>query len=256
VARSENSTVMEIRVLSTHEEFREAVALQKGIWGFKDVDLLPLRLFVVASKIGGEALGAFASGRMIAFSLAIPGIKPDGKHYWHSHMLGVLPEYRDTGVGRRMKLRQRENALKRGLDLIEWTFDPLELKNAYFNIERLGAVVRRYVLNQYGMTSSRLHAGLPTDRCVAEWWLAHERVRRVIEEGKPAQRPEAAARIVVPSDIGEIRHTHPKRAREIQAHVSEQFVRLFSEGLAVVGFERRPGEGVYLLAPWDSESSA
>lgn len=255
MARGENAAVMEIRALSTHEEFREAVALQKRIWGFKDVDLLPVRLFVVASKIGGEALGAFDSGRMVAFSLAIPGIKPGGKYYWHSHMLGVLPEYRDTGLGRRMKLQQRENALQRGLDLIEWTFDPLELKNAYFNIEKLGAVIRRYVLNQYGTTSSRLHAGLPTDRCVAEWWLRHERVRNAIE-GKPAQRPDTAARIAVPSDIAEIRHSNPERAREIQAHVSEQFVRLFSERLAVVGFERKPDEGVYLLGPWDSESSA
>jgi predicted GNAT superfamily acetyltransferase len=246
---------MEIRTLATLAEFREAVALQKKIWAFKDIDLLPVRLFVVASKIGGEALGAFDGERMVAFSLAIPGLKPGGKFYWHSHMLGVLAEYRNYGVGRMLKLRQRENALARGIDLIEWTFDPLELKNAYFNIQRLGAIVRRYVINQYGTTSSRLHGGLPTDRCVAEWWLLHPRVRRLVEEGKPPAPPPAAARIAVPADIEELRHSDRRRAREIQERVSNEFVRLFAEGLAVVGFERREQEGAYLLAPWDFESN-
>ncbi len=255
MAGSQAKPVIEVRTLTTHDEFHEAVALQKQIWGFKDIDLLPVRLFVVASKIGGQALGAFDQGKMIAFGLAIPGIKPGGKFYWHSHMLGVLPEYRNYGVGRMMKLRQRQDALARGVDLIEWTFDPLELKNAYFNIERLGAVVRRYVLNQYGTTSSRLHGGLPTDRCVAEWSLDHPRVRRVVDEGQPLTPPAAAARIAVPADIEQIRHKDKRRAREIQERVSSQFVSFFAEGLAVVAFQREEQEGVYLLAPWDSESN-
>ena len=164
--------MIEIGPLTAHTEFRDAVRLQQDIWGFDDIELLPLRLFVVASKIGGQAFGAFDGGRMIGFCLAIPGLKPGGKSYLHSHMLGVLPEYRDSGIGRRLKLAQRDEALARGIDLIEWTFDPLEIKNAYFNIERLGAIVRRYVPNQYGITSSPLHGGLPTDRCIAEWWIA------------------------------------------------------------------------------------
>ncbi len=90
-------------------------------------------------------------------------------------MLGVVDDYRNAGVGRRLKLAQREEALARGIDLVEWTFDPLEIKNAFFNIERLGAIVRRYVQNQYGITASPLHGGLPTDRCVAEWWLRSPR---------------------------------------------------------------------------------
>src|SRR5208283_845949 len=105
-----------------------------------------------------------------------PGIKPGPKTYLHSHMLGVLPEYRDAGIGRTLKLTQRDEARARGIDLIEWTFDPLEIKNAFFNIERLGAIVRRFVLNQYGTTSSPLNAGLPTDRCTAEWWISSPRV--------------------------------------------------------------------------------
>src|SRR6202012_2433270 len=104
--------------------------------------------------------------------------------YLHSHMLAVLPEYRNAGLGRRLKLAQRDDALSRGFDLMEWTFDPLEIKNAYFNLERLGAIARRYNVNQYGITSSPLQGGLPTDRLVAEWWLKSKRVEQLLANGK------------------------------------------------------------------------
>jgi predicted GNAT superfamily acetyltransferase len=196
--------MIEVRQLTTHPQFVEAVRLQQVIWGFEDIELLPVRLFVVATKVGGHAFGAYDSGRMIGFCLAIPGLKAGGKYYLHSHMLGVLPEYRNAGVGRMLKLAQRQEALGRGIELIEWTFDPLEIKNAYFNMERLGAVVRRYVLNQYGTTSSHLHGGLPTDRCVAEWWIGSPRAEATIN-GLPFERNTTEARISVPVDIAEIR---------------------------------------------------
>jgi predicted GNAT superfamily acetyltransferase len=208
----------DIEELSTHDQLRDAVALQKTIWGWDDADLLPFRMFVVATKIGGQALGVYRDGRMIAFCVSIPGVKPDGQVYLHSHMLGVLPEYRNAGLGRQLKLRQREDALARGIDLIEWTFDPLELKNAYFNIERLGAIVRRYVRNQYGISTSRLHGGIPTDRCVAEWWI-----RRA-----PQQVP-VSERIDVPDEI--------EAARAQQAEIAARFEDCFARGLAVIGME-------------------
>src|SRR6266704_1486673 len=242
-------SVIEIARLSTQEEFKIAVELQRTIWGFAEIELLPVRLFVVASKIGGQALGAFDGERMIAFCLAIPGLKAGGKGYLHSHMLGVLPEYNNRGVGRMLKLAQREEALQRGIDLIEWTFDPLELKNAYFNIEKLGAVIRRYVPNQYGTTSSFLHGGLPTDRCTAEWWIASDRVRAAVD-GRPVNRPAIEATIDVPSDIAELRQSDPKQAREIQKAVGERFRKLFDMGLAVIGFERSEEAGSYLLGFW------
>ena len=227
-------TVIQIRPLSEHAEFAEAVRLQKLIWGFADIELLPLRLFVVATRIGGQVLGAFDGDRMVGFCLAIPGMKPGNKSYLHSHMLGVLPEYRNAGVGRLLKLEQRTAALARGIDLIEWTFDPLEVKNAFFNIERLGAIVRRFVLNQYGISTSPLQGGLPTDRCIAEWWIAQPR-----REGLPI-----VERISVPAE---------SRSREIQKRVGDAFLEHFSKGLAVVGFERTPEAGTYLLTPWDSK---
>ena len=111
-------------------------------------------------------------------------------------------------MGRILKLAQRDDALSRGIDLIEWTFDPLEIKNAFFNMQRLGAIVRRYVPNQYGTTSSPLHGGLPTDRCIAEWWISSPRVKTVLE-GKRFEGNNVEARIAIPSDIATLRANEP-----------------------------------------------
>ena len=222
--------------LTSEAQFREAVRVQTTIWGFTDIDLLPVRFFVVASKIGGQVFGAYSDGRMVAFCLAIPGLKPDGKVYLHSHMLGVLPEYQNSGLGRRLKMHQKEDALARGIDLIEWTFDPLEIKNAYFNIARLGAIVRRYVRNQYGTTSSPLTGGLPTDRCVAEWWVSESPSHGPIAEG-----------VRLPVDIAAIRSGDPARARMIQSELADQFEAAFNRGLAVIGVERDDSWFTYLL---------
>lgn len=244
--------MIEVRALTDRQQFADAVRIQKIVWGFEEIELLPVRLFVVATKIGGQAFGAYSGEEMAGFCLALPGLKPNGSAYLHSHMLGVLSKYRNSGIGRILKLRQREDALARGISLMEWTFDPLEIKNAYFNIERLGAIVRRYVLNQYGTTSSHLHGGLPTDRCVAEWWLDSERVRAVLEGRKPEDR-ETEARVRVPAEIANLRQHNPRRAREIQKGISEELMEAFGRGLAVTGFERLDGAGTYLLGKWQSK---
>lgn len=236
--------MIEIRRLTELDQFTEAVHLQQEIWGFLDIELLPARLFVVANKIGGHLFGGYDGDRMIAFLVAIPGLKEASRGYLHSHMMGVLPEYRNRGLARSLKMAQKADALKRGIALIEWTFDPLELKNAYFNIEKLGAIMRRYLFNNYGTTSSRLHAGLPTDRLVAEWWV--EEPRRLA--------PAVEARIAIPADIADLRVADPAAAREIQLRASEQFTEHFMKGLAVVGFERSDDAGTYLLGPWHPHS--
>lgn len=243
-----NGAGITVQPLRTQEHFRGAVRLQKEIWQFEDIELLPVRLFVVATKVGGQAFGAFDGGEMVGFALAIPGIKPGYGSYLHSHMLGVTARYRNAGVGRMLKLSQREEAVSRGVELMEWTFDPLEIKNAYFNIERLGAVIRRYVRNQYGMTSSVLHGGLPTDRCIAEWWLRTDRVAKAIV-GDPC-RSTAEIRVEVPVDIAAIRESDPVRARDIQVRIGEELGAAFDRGLAVTGFERTKTSGTYLLGKW------
>jgi predicted GNAT superfamily acetyltransferase len=243
---------IEIHQLSELDEFAAVVRLQREIWGYQDVELLPQRLFVVADKIGGQVLGAFDGGKMVAFCLCIPGLKAGGKYYIHSHMLGVLAPYRNTGVGRRLKLAQRGWALGCQVDLIEWTFDPLQLKNAFFNIERLGAIVRRYVHNQYGTTTSRLHGGLPTDRLVPEWWIDSPRVHALLGGG-PLPRPAIEATIAVPAGVTGLLERDPQQAADVQARVGEQFDEHFRAGLAVVGFEKNEASGTYLLGQWESK---
>jgi predicted GNAT superfamily acetyltransferase len=219
--------MIRIQELRTDEQFRDAVVLQKIVWGYQDdTEVMPARLFVVAVKVGGQAFGAYDGEKLVGFLIAIPGLKPDGRPYLHSHMMGVLPEYRNHGIGRQLKLRQRDDAIARGIALIEWTFDPMQLKNAWFNIEGLGAIARRYVRNQYGISSSALQGGLPTDRLVAEWWVTAERVR-----------PPVADRIHVPAE----------RSLAIQEKMAHHFEAAFARGLAVFGIIREPEAIEYLL---------
>jgi len=240
--------VIEFRQLHKLDEFADVLRLQQVIWGFADTELLPIRFLVVVSKVGGHVFGAYDGAEMVGFCFAIPGVKPGRMPYLHSHMLGVLPAYHNAGIGRRLKLQQREEALSRGIQLIEWTFDPLELKNAFLNIEKLGAIVRRYYLNQYGTTSSPLHGGLPTDRCICEWWLDSPRVRSILAGETVARSPQE--RISYPADIARIRSEDNGRARQIQQANADRFLRAFEDGLAVTGFARDENEGTYLLEPW------
>ena len=243
-----SQAVIEIRQLHQLAEFEQVLHLQQIIWGFNDIELLPVRFLVVVSRIGGHVFGAYDGAEMIAFCFAIPGIKPTGKSYLHSHMLGVLPAYHNAGIGRRLKLRQRDDALARGIELIEWTFDPMELKNAFLNIEKLGAIVRRYNQNQYGHTASPLHGGLPTDRCYAEWWIDSPRVRKILAGESHATN--AVERVSYPADIARIRRDDAAEARAIQKANGEKLRRAFEHGLAATGFERGETEGTYLLEPW------
>ncbi len=234
----------EIAIRPCHNvaEFEEMVELEAKVWDFGDRDLVPSQMYVVANKIGGQVLGAFVGDRMAGFVLAYPGIR-DGQPYLHSHMAGVLPEFRDLGIGRRLKLAQREEALARGITLIEWTFDPLQTKNAHFNICRLGVIARRYILDLYGSTSSPLHAGLPTDRLVAEWHLNSRRVLALLAN-TPLPRFGNPERIPVV-----IADSSPGALAEVQATLRSRFQDLFARGYAVTGFEREEGGGSYLLEP-------
>ncbi len=237
-----------IRNCDDLEELRACVALQKEVWNFSDADLVPTRLFVVASHVGGQVIGAFQGNDLVGFLLAIPGVR-DGRAYLHSHMLGVREDHRNSGLGRRLKLFQREEALSRGIDLMEWTFDPLEIKNAYFNIAGLGAIARHYSPNHYGFSSSALQGGLPTDRLVAEWWLNSARADAAAQR-RSESAIEPALAIEVPAEIyaWKASETLRSRAKEVQDRNREAFTAAFSKGLAVIGFERdERGNGKFLL---------
>lgn len=247
-----NGSALLIRNCHALDEMSACVSLQKEVWNFTDPELVPLRLFVVAEKIGGQVIGAFDDGEMVAFALSLPAWR-GGHCYLHSQMLAVRSEYRNAGLGRRIKLFQREDALARGFELIEWTFDPLEIKNAYLNIERLGAIARRYHVNQYGITSSPLQGGLPSDRLVAEWWLKSNRVESLLRD---ARKPgfEVFKTISVPAQIYEWKAAPStrERAREVQERNRKEFLQAFSAGLAVLGYERNPQDaGKFLLGRWE-----
>jgi len=243
-----------IRKCEALDEMQACFGLQKEVWEFSDADLIPVRLFVVANKIGGHVIGAFDGGDLVGFALAIPGTRR-GHSYLHSQMLAVREQYRNGGLGRRLKLFQRDDALARGFELMEWTFDPLEIKNAYLNIEKLGAIARRYNVNQYGITTSPLQGGLPTDRLVAEWWMKSRRVNAILNGGR---RPdfESLGSIAVPAEIYDWKGSASTRSRalEVQTKNREQFTSAFAEGLAVLGYERSGnGNGRFLLGSWDEE---
>src|SRR5919108_4707506 len=249
------SAEIEIRKCRGLEELKACVAMQKEVWNFSDEDLIPLRMFVVAEKIGGQVIGSFLRGELIGFALSIPGSR-SGHPYLHSHMLAVRESHRNSGLGRKMKLAQRDDALARGIELIEWTFDPLEIKNAYLNIERLGAISRRYNINQYGMSSSPLQGGLPTDRLVAEWWLRSRRVESVLNGNQTKIASQES--IEVPAEIyaWKASPTERERARQVQSRNREEFLQAFASGLAVLGYEReRQGNGKFLLGHWDENWS-
>lgn len=236
-----------IRKVETRDEMEQCVNLQQLVWQFPDMDVIPRRMFAVAAAVGGQIFGAWDGDHLVGFALAIPGIR-NGRPYLHSQMLAVLPECRNRGIGLRLKFAQREDALARGIDLMEWTFDPLQIKNAHLNIERLGAIVRRYAPNFYGITNSPLHSSLPTDRLYAEWWLNSARVRGCVAGDGPPQY-----------DIKEtIEVTDPKQAPSHESAlesllaVRRQFQSAFERRLAVVRFQSQPGgEARYLLGEWN-----
>jgi predicted GNAT superfamily acetyltransferase len=236
------------------------VRLQGETWGYEGNDIIPRRVFVVARHIGGQVIGAFEpeGGRLVGFAMALPGLKEKmpGESgvpgvYLHSHMLAVEGEWRNSGLGQKLKLVQREEALSRGMDRMQWTFDPLEGKNAFLNIHRLGVVVRRYLPDFYGVSSSRLQNGLPTDRLLAEWHLDSSRVASRIA-GDPQPQMPVKERIMIPAEMSDWKAAgEVARAREVQQENRKQFERAFAAGLAVVGFERdAQGNGTYELADW------
>jgi predicted GNAT superfamily acetyltransferase len=238
-----------IRAMQEAQEMGVCVDLQQRIWGYAPLDTVPDQIFIVAKKTGGQVMTAYEGETPVGFALAFAAMR-DGLTYLHSHMVGVVEGYQNRGVGRLLKLAQREDALERGINLIEWTFDPLQLKNAHFNIERLGAIVRHYIPNLYGRTTSPLHAGLPTDRLVAEWWVRSQRVEDVLA-GKARSTGSDWQHIAIPADIRRICRDEPLTAEKIQTNVREQFLANIAEGRAAVGFEFNQEQGTYLLERYE-----
>ena len=237
-----------VRKCTTLAEFRDCVSLQREIWAESDLEVEPATMFVVAAHTGGQVLGAFDGDRLVAYTLAVVGVHRTTP-YLHSHHTGVHADYRDRGVGRMLKLFQRDEALSRDIRLIEWTFDPLESRNAHFNLNRLGAIARRYRPDLYGVTTSPLHRGLATDRLVAEWQLDSPRVIAAIGGivNKPASAP---ATIDLPAELERWKQGDPEQVQRVQQHVREEFTNWFGRGYAAIGTRKTAAGTQYVLAPW------
>jgi predicted GNAT superfamily acetyltransferase len=227
---------MTIRPITALDELDKCVELQRAAWGAADLDLMPTRMFVTSARIGGLVLGAFEGDRLVGFVSATPGVR-DGKPYWYSQMLAVEKDHRNHGLGSDLKLAQRDHARQRGIDRIEWTFDPLESKNAYLNITKLGIIVRAYYVNLYGATSFTQQQGVESDRLIAEWWIDQPRIAL---QGD-------IRRVSVPADIQALKKQSVKSAQDVQLRVREQFLKNFADDYFVAGFERRDEWSEYLF---------
>jgi predicted GNAT superfamily acetyltransferase len=243
------SEPIRIRKCIELDEFHECVELQRRIWGEKDLEVEPSTMFVVAAHSGGQVLGAFDGERLVGYTLAVAGLR-DGIPYLHSHMTGIDGDYRDRGIGRMLKLFQREEALSREIRLVQWTFDPLEFRNAHFNLNRLGAICRRYLPNLYGFTTSPLHRGLPTDRLLVEWYLDSKKtvaaIGNLVDEGAL----ETPVRIEVPSAVDGTAGDSAEQTAKTQEVLRIEFTKWFAKGYAAVGFQSLPASRAYLLTPW------
>ena len=252
-----------IRACKGFDELEACVKLQVETWGYDASDVIPRKAFLVMQKVGGQVIGAFdtelpgASPQgdpesLVGFAMSLPGVKSgngEARPYLHSHMLAVREAYRNRGVGAQLKWEQRREELSRGIRLIEWTFDPLEIKNAFLNIHKLGAIACRYFVNFYGVSSSRLQGGLPTDRLLAEWHLRSSRVTAVLD-GRPGAAKIVEERILVPASIYQWKASEVgrERALAVQLENRRRFQQAFSQGLAVLGFVLdAEGNGVFEL---------
>lgn len=244
-----------IEALTEQAQFNACAALQDTVWGYEASDRMSEKVYLLAAHIGGQVLGAYDGDALVGYAMSLPGYR-DGKPYFHSHHLAVLPAYRNFGVGRRLKLAQRDDAIARGISLIEWTFDPLEIKNANLNISRLGAIVRRYKTNFYGDSSSPLQGGLPTDRVIAEWWLQSSRVEQILSGEKLCIEP--VEEVTVPAEIYEWKASPDLRekALAVQSRNAEALQSAFAEGLVVLSYRRdERGDGIFQLARMNEPQS-
>ena len=255
-----------VRPLHSLEEFHRCVQIAREVWSDSELDTEPYVTFVIANHTGGQVLGAFDGDTMVGFTKAFVGLH-GRTPYLHSHMAAVLPSHRDRRVARQLKLFQREDALGRGIRLIEWTFDPLETKNAHFNINRLGAICRRYIPDFYGITTSPLHRGMPTDRLLVEWHLDSPRAVAAISDLTPEPR-DCPAHVHLPAPVAQGEPASPAGFSsspnsfvgsgspelfsliELQSRIRLEFTQWFSKGYAVLGVRFTRSGVDYCLSPW------
>jgi predicted GNAT superfamily acetyltransferase len=266
---------VEIRPLESIEEFGASERLQRRVWAMPDDrDVIPLHLLLSAQRNGALVLGAFDHGTLVGLLFGYLGMTAAGRLKHCSHLMGIAPEIQGRGVGYRLKLAQREFALRQGCHLVTWTYDPLESRNANLNIHKLGAVSRTYRRDFYGPMDDGLNRGLPSDRFQVDWWISSDRVLKRVSGG-PAkslapEEEEALAEemrhsegrtpgravacqsggrmwVEIPAGFQAVRASNAAVASELRAETRRVFEERFSLGYAVTDFLWREGRAFYLL---------
>jgi predicted GNAT superfamily acetyltransferase len=235
---------IQIRTLESQNDFQQAEKVQQETWHYSDRDVVPASIFSVAHNFGGQSLGAFDGKRMVGFALSFGSVERGHAHF-HSHMVAVVPEYQNRGLGKSIKLAQRQDALSRGIDQIVWTFDPLQTRNAHFNISLLGGIGKAYLPNLYGHTSSPLHGGIPTDRLVVEWNLSSSHVLAALK-GQALTRTPDAIDVELPVSAGDPNTPIQERLAS-QTKLRADLLSLFQDGFAVTGFSLHANKSTYTL---------
>jgi predicted GNAT superfamily acetyltransferase len=245
---------IQIRECTTIEEFDSCVSLQREAFGLPDLEISPRRHLIVSRQAGGWTLAAFVADRMIGFVHHLAAVRPDNEIYGYSHMMAVARDYQNKGIGARLKWAQRERALSEGRTFIKWTWDPMQARNAHFNLNRLGVTVDTYGDNFYGADyfadpSQALESrpGLQSDRLFARWDLKSPRVVALGSGLTPAIELKPVASVAIPAEWDALVKRDPHRAREVQARVRAEFKEAFSRGLICAAFERGDEESRYLL---------
>ena len=245
-----------IRECVTVDELDSCVRLQREVFGLPDLEVSPRRHLIVSRQAGGWTLGAFLDDRLVGFVHHLAAIR-GAEIFGYSHMMAVDPDFQNKGVGARLKWSQRDRAIQEGRNFIKWTWDPMQARNAHFNLNRLGATVGNYAVNFYGTGyPSPLPLkvdpdGIDSDRLFASWQLESPRVVS-LANGSPAAelvQVKPAAMIEIPTNWSKLCRESTGHARQEQLRVRSEFQQAFAAGLVAAGFERSSEQPRYLLYP-------
>lgn len=244
----EDKPLVKIRECTSLQELSACVQLQREVFELPDLEISPVRHLIVTKNAGGWSLGAFIDNELVGFLLTVPGFRGQ-ERIFYSHMTAVAANFQGYGIGAKLKWAQRERALAEGVKYIKWTFQPVQARNAFFNLERLGAEIRKYAANFYGTDypAANLTLGLDSDRLIAGWNLESEKVL-ALAQGKKFEADAPVARTIeIANKWNELAKTNPIGAAELQSRVRGEFESAFSEGLVCRGFERSETSPKYLL---------
>jgi predicted GNAT superfamily acetyltransferase len=240
-----------IRECVSVEDFQQCIELERAVWKDDDIGVMPIRLYMISKACKAPTIGAFDDkNKLVGFVHTSLALMSKNVVY-HSHLAAVVEGLRHKDIGRRMKLAQREHAIEAGVPLVIWTFDPLQSRNAHLNINKLGAIIRRYEVNYYGEgLSSVFGAGVPSDRVFAEWWVSSAEVEAVLA----GKQPEVSSRdesVVIPYDIDAVSARSSADHLNWRLRVREEFTACLGRGLITRGFERdeRSAQSRYVFGP-------